>query len=128
MQALTDTHTFLWWALDDPGLSVFCRRIISDPANTIHISVASAWEISIKYQIGKLPLPEPPEIFLPTRIAAGGFRVLTATLEHVIAIRHLPLIHRDPFDRLIIAQAQIENLPILTTDDTIRQYAVTTLW
>ena len=128
MQALTDTHTFLWWALDDPGLSAPCRRIISDPDNTIFFSVASAWEISIKYQIGKLPLPEPPDIFLPARLEAGGFRVLTATLQHIIAIRHLPLIHRDPFDRLLVAQAQIENLPILTTDETIRQYAVQTIW
>ena len=128
MQALIDTHTFLWWTLNDPALSPVCRQILADRANTLYISVISVWEIVIKTQLGKLPLPDPPAQFITSRMAANGFVLLPLRLEHALQVYNLPLHHRDPFDRILIAQAQVENLPILTIDALIRQYAVQTIW
>ncbi len=111
-----DTHTFLWWNANDPRLSPLARQHIADPANTIFVSLVSVWEIAIKAQTGKLVLPQPPALYVPSRIASNGFRVLPISLDHALHVYTLPLIHRDPFDRLLIAQSQQENLPILTTD------------
>ena len=128
MQALMDTHTFLWWTLNDPALSPACRRIIANRANALYISVVSVWEIVIKAQTGRLPLPDPPAQFIPSRIAAGGFILMPVHMEHALQVSNLPLHHREPFDRILVAQAQIENLPILTVDSIIGQYAVSKTW
>ena len=127
-KALMDVHTFLWWNDDNTRLPLGVRQILQNPTNDIYFSAASAWEIVIKFQTGKLKIPQPPDLYIPSRLRANNFRLLPVTLEHVMQVHRLPMIHRDPFDRLLIAQSQMENLPILTTDDTIRQYAVTTLW
>lgn len=128
MRVLLDTHTFLWWTLDDPQLSTFCRQIIADAENTIYLSVASAWEIAIKVQLGKLALPELPEPYVTSRVALNGFQVLPIHLSHALYIYSLPLHHKDPFDRILVAQSQLENLPLLTTDPLIAQYSVQILW
>lgn len=128
MRALLDTHAFLWWVTDDPQLSEMARRIIGDEANQIFLSAASAWEIAIKVGTGKLRLPEPPESFVTSRIASAGFEILPILLSHALHTATLPPHHRDPFDRILIAQCQIEALPILTADSQIARYAVPILW
>src|SRR5579862_5223530 len=116
MRALLDTHTFLWWVLDDPQLSPLCRQVIADGSNMIYFSAASDWEIAIKYQSGKLPLPDLPEPYVTSRVASNGFQVLPIGLSHALHVYGLPLLHRDPFDRILIAQSELENMPLLTAD------------
>lgn len=128
MRAILDTHTFLWWVVDDPQLSPLCRQIITDGSNTIYFSVASAWEIAIKYQIGKLPLPDRPDIYVTDRVKTNGFEILGINLHHALHTSDLPLLHRDPFDRILIAQSKTENIPLLTADPLIAQYDVLTVW
>ncbi|NJR52098.1 MAG: type II toxin-antitoxin system VapC family toxin [Leptolyngbyaceae cyanobacterium CSU_1_3] len=128
MNALLDTHAFLWWVIDDPQLSNTAKAIITEPTNTIYFSVVSAWEIIIKERTGKLSLPESPEAYIPSRLASNRFVTLTVEMHHVLQIALLPNHHRDPFDRLLIAQSQIENLPLLTVDHLISQYSVNVIW
>lgn len=128
MQALMDTHTFLWWNDNDPQLSQAAGRFIQDPNNTLYLSVASVWEIAIKVQTGKMTLNLPPDVYVHTHIQANHIKVLPINIRHTLQVYNLPLHHRDPFDRILIAQAQVENLPILTIDAIIQQYAVQTIW
>jgi PIN domain nuclease of toxin-antitoxin system len=125
---LLDTHTLLWWILNDAQLSPPCRGLIEDGANTIYFSAASAWEIAIKSQIGKLPLPEPPDRFLPERLKRHGFTPMPISVGHALRTYTLPLHHRDPFDRILVAQSEAEDAPILTADSLISQYGVRTIW
>ena len=128
MNYLLDTCTFLWLTLNDPNLSHRARQEIVDPGNTIYLSVASAWEMCVKYDLGKLPLPLPPEQFVPTRRMT--YRLSTLGLEEtdVFHLRLLPTHHKDPFDRMLICQALAQNLTILTPDPLIQQYPVRVLW
>lgn len=128
MKALIDTHAFLWWLLDADRLSAEGRRLLSDPANEFLLSAASAVELSIKVGQGRLTLPEPVESFVPSRLSSEGFQALSIELGHALRVARLPLIHRDPFDRILVAQAQVENLPILTADPAISRYDVETIW
>ncbi len=128
MRALLDTHAFLWWITDDRRLSPQARTIIEDGANDLLLSAASAWEIAIKAQIGRLALPDLPARFLPGQIAANGIEALPISVTHALRAGELPPLHRDPFDRLLVAQAQSERLPILTADGQIAQYDVQTIW
>lgn len=128
MRALLDTHTFLWWNLGDPQLSPTAQDFIGDGRNEILLSAASAWEIAIKYAKGRLTLPEPPERYVANRIAHYGFQALPILVSHALSVARLPLIHHDPFDRLLIAQSQMENLPILTADPEIAKYTVDIIW
>jgi PIN domain nuclease of toxin-antitoxin system len=128
MNVLLDTHAFLWWVTSDSQLSNTAKAIIADPSNTVYFSVVSAWEIIIKERTGKLSLPEPPEIYIPSRLASNQFVSLTVQMQHVLQISSLPEHHRDPFDRLLIAQSQVEQLPILTVDRMFNQYAVSLIW
>lgn len=128
MRALLDTHAFLWWVLDDPRLSEESRRVIQASSNDVLLSAASAHEIAIKATSGKLRLPQPPDAYVPSRIAAEGFQTLAIEVVHALRAGRLPMIHRDPFDRLLIAQAQIEGLPIITADPAIGRYDVETIW
>jgi PIN domain nuclease of toxin-antitoxin system len=124
MRLLLDTHVFLWYISADPRLPVAYRDAIRDPANEAYLSVASVWEAVIKYAVGKLPLPEPPAEYLPRQREAHAIATLPieeATLAHLAG---LPALHRDPFDRILIAQALRHDLTMVTVDDAVRAYAV----
>jgi PIN domain nuclease of toxin-antitoxin system len=128
MLALLDTNAFLWWVTDDYRLSEQAREVISDSGNTIFFSVASAWEIVIKAKLGKLPLPELPETYIPSRVNYYGFQILAIEMKYVLHISKLENHHNDPFDRLLIAQSQVERLPIITVDKKISLYDVSVIW
>lgn len=128
MRALLDTHAFLWWVLDDPKLSATARSIIADASNTILFSLASAWEMSIKIGLGRLTLPEPAAGFVAEQIRINGFQPLAISLEHSFHTAELPHHHRDPFDRMLIAQARVEQIPILSRDPAFADYEVEVLW
>lgn len=128
MRALLDTHAFLWWAADDARLSFTAREVIQNPDNVLFFSVVSAWEIIIKYTINKLPLPEPPQTYIPSRVAYYGLEKLSLEMPHVLELANLPRHHKDPFDRILIAQSQAENLPIITVDEKFALYPVTIIW
>ena len=124
MKILIDTHIFLWF-LNGIRLSQKVENLLEDTlSNEIFVSYATAWEISIKYGTGKLKLPEVPEIFVPDRIRRAGFLHLPIEIQHVLRVHNLPPIHRDPFDRLMISQASVENLTILTADPDFAKYEV----
>lgn len=128
MKTLLDTHTFLWRVADDPQLSRTAKAIIANPDNEVYISVVSAWEIIIKVGTGKLTLTEPPETYIPSRIALNQFESLSVQMPHILRINSLPNLHKDPFDRLLIAQGIEEDLLIVTIDNLIVQYPVKTIW
>ena len=124
MRLLVDTQSWLWMAAAPERFSPRVRRILDDTSHTLALSVVSAWEIAIKYGIGKLGLPEPPAAFVPSRLASLRMQVLSIELAHVLRVATLPRHHRDPFDRLLVAQAQAEGMTILTADLAIRAYDV----
>jgi PIN domain nuclease of toxin-antitoxin system len=128
VRVLIDTHVFLWWNEGSAELSKKALRILADPANTLVFSVASAWEIAIKAQSGKLRLPEDAATYVKTRTAHYGMEILPIHLAHALALQSLPLLHRDPFDRILVVQSQIEGLSILTADPAIRSYPVDATW
>jgi PIN domain nuclease of toxin-antitoxin system len=128
MRALLDTHTFLWWNMDDPRLSGRARQILADGSNEIFLSAASAWEIAIKTARGRLTLPEPPASYVPSRMALHHFHHLPIQVSHALHVFKLPDLHQDPFDRLLVAQSQLEELPILTADEIIARYEVEIIW
>lgn len=121
MNLLLDTHAFLWAIDNNPRLSVAARAAITDGFNVIFVSAATAWEISIKKAIGKLTVPRSDYL---DELRLHRFVPLNITTEHALAVAGLPPYHHDPFDRLLIAQAQVEKLTIVTGDARIKQYAV----
>ena len=127
MRALIDTHIFLW-LFAGIRLSQRIKDFLSDTEkNDIYVSHVTAWEISIKYGTGKLELPEIPELFIPNRIKRAGFLPMPIEISHVLRVHKLPPIHKDPFDHLLISQAQSENIAILTADLNFSKYNVKTL-
>jgi len=123
MKLLLDTHIVLWW-LDDPALlSKDARDAIADPANEVLVSAVVAWEIAIKRGLGKLTAPADFDV----AIQSAGFAMLPVTVAHALATELLPPHHRDPFDRMLVAQAQIENCTIVTRDPVLAQYGVATI-
>lgn len=128
MKALLDTHVFLWWITDDQRLSSRVREIIADGTNEILFSAASGWEIAIKTRLGRLQLPDDPKIFIPEQLELNAIEVLPVQIGHALHVYQLPSHHRDPFDHLLIAQAQLEKLPILTADPQISRYPVEIIW
>ncbi|MBF2017618.1 MAG: type II toxin-antitoxin system VapC family toxin [Rivularia sp. T60_A2020_040] len=128
MKVLLDTHAFLWWVTEDSRLSSTARNIITDSNNQLFLSAASAWEIVIKARLGKLTLPEAPEIYIPSRLATNRFESLSIDMIHALQVVNLPDLHKDPFDRIIIAQSQVEKMPILTLDSQINRYSVDVIW
>ena len=120
---LVDTHVLLWWLMDHPGLGASARQAIADARNVVFVSAASGWEVAVKRTLGKLQAPDD----LETRIGEQGFASLSITFRHAEQAGGLPLLHRDPFDRVLIAQAQVEDLILITNDDRIKQYDVRTL-
>lgn len=128
MKILLDTHCWLWMQADSKRLSQQARALLQDPENQLFLSAASSWEIAIKYALGKLPLPMPPLEYVLSRMESSGTLSLPVQHSHALHAGSLPLHHADPFDRLLIAQAQLENLRILTADAQFEAYEVDLLW
>jgi PIN domain nuclease of toxin-antitoxin system len=128
MRVLLDTHAFLWWLIEPARLSPHALDVISDTRNQLIFSVASGWEIAIKTRLGKLDLPDRPDRLIPQQLALDGIETLPIQLAHALHTFSLPDHHGDPFDRLLVAQAQLEKLPIVTADPLIARYDVTLLW
>jgi len=125
---LLDTHVLLWWLFDDPKLSGPARDVIRAPENRILVSSASGWEIATKSRLGKLPHAGGITGNLPSLLQKARFTILPITMVHALAAGALPGSHRDPFDRMLIAQGQIEQLPIVTSDRAFKKYPVELLW
>ena len=128
MRLLIDTHAFLWFLLDDPQLSVKAAALIGDPNNEIVVSPASYWEIAIKISVGKYSLPEPYEVFMEREIAANDFGILHIEPRHAACVSTMPFHHRDPFDRLIVAQAKVEQIGVISGDAAFDAYGITRFW
>lgn len=127
MRLLLDACTFLWIA-GGQRISDSAAAAYRDPSNEVYLSAASVWEITIKYQSGRLPLPEPPETFIPTERRLRGIAALPIDDEAMYQLPKLPSWHRDPFDRILVCQAIAHSLTILTPDPLVRQYPVRILW
>jgi PIN domain nuclease of toxin-antitoxin system len=128
MKYLLDTHVFLWWNLGDSQLSDNATAIISDGNNEIFLSAVSAWEIAIKIAKKRLTIPEEPVRFVPSRMQLPSFQPLPIRIHHATRIYELPIYHTDLFDRLLIAQSQIESMPLISVDADIRRYDVEVIW
>jgi PIN domain nuclease of toxin-antitoxin system len=128
VKLILDTSALLWVLLTPANLSATAARLLGDPANLLFVSVASLWEITIKVGIGKLAIPNSDIEEVIANLAAFRIRVLPIRSEDLKALQALPPHHKDPFDRIIVAQAQVEGIPIVTTDQRIQQYAVRVLW
>ena len=128
MRLLLDTHALLWFLLNDSQLSSTAKGLIADPENEVEVSPASYWEMAIKIGLGKYSLPEPFEIFMDRELGANEFRILAIEPRHTAPLTTLPFHHRDPFDRLLIAQAMVEGIPIVARDALFDAYPITRLW
>ena len=128
MNYLLDTHTFLWFINDDASLSFTAKTRIEDPENTIYLSVASIWEMAIKVSLDKLELPSPFTDFIDDQLDKNTITLLKIKTAHTGIVATLPFHHRDPFDRLIIAQSKIEDMPIIGQDATFDDYGITRIW
>lgn len=128
MRLLLDTHVWLWWFASPEKLAPNVRTRIGDPANEIIVSAASAWEVSIKYALGKLSFPGLPDVLVFRTFGEQQMMPLAISHEHALRIATLPFHHRDPFDRVLIAQAQMEDVPIITADERLLPYDVEIVW
>lgn len=128
MKVLLDTHTFLWWITDNPQLPSRAREIMEAGDTEMFLSAASGWEIVIKSRLGRLKLPADLQSFMAEQLRINAIQVLSIQMTHALHVATLPDYHRDPFDRMLVAQSQLERLPILTGDPLIAQYAVTVIW
>ncbi|MBV9468465.1 MAG: type II toxin-antitoxin system VapC family toxin [Abitibacteriaceae bacterium] len=128
MKYLLDTHSLIWFIEGNLQLSVHARQVIDNEGNELFISIASLWEMAIKFSISKLDLGQPFESLFPAQLEHNSIEILGITVEHLKAVCNLPFYHRDPFDRLIIAQAQVEQLPIISLDKIFDSYGVKREW
>lgn len=129
MIALLDTHVFLWWITDSPQLSKLTREVIGNSNNRLFFSSASGWEIAIKASIGKITVQTDNLFnFISMQLEMNSITPLPVQMNHALHVHQLPLLHRDPFDRMLIAQALLENMPIVTEDRQIGKYYVETIW
>ena len=128
MRLLLDTHVLLWWHDQPARLTATAYNAIKDLGNDVFLSVVNGWEIQLKAQLGKLTLPKPLRVLLQEEQATNGFRLLPVTIEHIYALDSFPLHHRDPFDRLLIAQAYREGLTLVTHDPKLSPYSISLLW
>lgn len=126
-RVLLDTHVWLWMQTEPDRLSGDARTVIEDPDAELLLSAASAWEIAIKYRLGKLALPEPPDAYVPDRLRRSGTSALAVQHAHALRTAALPDNHRDPFDRLIIAQAQLLDVAVVTADAVFDAYDVSVI-
>lgn len=128
MTLLLDTHAFLWWLADDARLSKRARAAVGDPAHTVYMSPASAWEIATKHRIGRLPEAGELMADFPGIVERAGFEELPIATKHALLAGGLSGQHRDPFDRMLVAQALCENIEIVTADDALRALGARCLW
>ncbi|MFH1992440.1 MAG: type II toxin-antitoxin system VapC family toxin [Pseudomonadota bacterium] len=128
MKLLLDTCTFLWIISGDKALSQTAADLYADPSNSVFLSSVSSWEISVKYALGRLVLPRSPAQYIPAQREAHGIESLALAEDAVLHLPKLPDYHRDPFDRMLICQAQIHSMVILTPDDLISRYPVRCTW
>ena len=127
MKAILDTHAFLWALAGDGRMSRHAREVFAGNAN-LWLSIASIWEILIKVQTGKLNLPTPAGKYLIRKLAENGIEVLPISVDHLLALERLPVHHRDPFDRMLIAQSMEENIPVITADQIFSRYSIEVIW
>jgi PIN domain nuclease of toxin-antitoxin system len=127
VRLLLDTHVLLWWIDGDPRISSRSRELISGD-NAVAVSVVSIWEIAIKASLGRLAVPRDLRTYLRRQLARNQFELLPVLLEHAVAVRDLPLHHRDPFDRLLIAQSRAEGLALVSRDTRMKAYEVEVVW
>jgi PIN domain nuclease of toxin-antitoxin system len=128
LRLLLDTHAFLWFITNDPQLSASAQSLIADPNNEILVSPASYWETAIKVSIGKYPLSAPYEDFIAKGLDGNGFRILPIEPRHTAVLTTMPFHHRDPFDRLVVAQALVEKISVVSKDAILDLYGVKRLW
>ena len=128
MRALLDTHALLWWLSDDPALTRTARKVIAETKNTLIVSAVSAWEIATKVRLGKLPTGADLASDFSGQIQREGFELLAISAEHGIRAGLLPGPHKDPFDRMLIAQSQAENVPIISNEAVFESYGVRRVW
>jgi PIN domain nuclease of toxin-antitoxin system len=128
MQVLLDTQAFLWWVFADGRLSRRVSKVMANEDNDCLLCMASVWELAIKAGGGKIKLNEPIAQFIPSELRANGFSLLDIRLAHVFVIEQLPQHHRDPFDRLIVAQAIVEDLPVVSVDSALDSYEIERIW
>jgi PIN domain nuclease of toxin-antitoxin system len=127
VKALLDTHTFLWAITNDPRLSRKAKQVFTGP-NDLWLSAASIWEMLLKTQRGRLPLPTPAGPYIVKKLAENRIEFLPILLDHVLRLESLPVHHRDPFDRLLIAQSAEEKLPLVTADPLFQRYSIELIW
>lgn len=127
MRLLLDTHVWLWLRTEPGRLEEPALKLVEDPGTDLYLSAASAWEIAIKYRLGKLPLPRSPAEYVPERMRTSGTLPLAVEHAHAVHVASLPLHHRDPFDRLLVAQAQVERMRLVTADPAFEAYDVEVL-
>lgn len=128
MDLLLDTHVFMWWMMNDKKLSQHAKNLINNADNTCYVSTISAWEMTIKVAIGKLNLAKPAAELFKEQMQLNGFKQLDIALSHIEIVANLPMHHRDPFDRLLIAQTQAEKLTLISADTTLGQYEIERIW
>ena len=128
MKLLLDTHAFLWWVEGAPAVGQRARAAVSNPDNEVLLSIASCWELAIKLSLGKLRLTRSLDRFIPEQLTLNGFSLLDVELRHVVRVADLPFRHRDPFDRLLVAQALEDGLAVVSADRVFRKYGVTLVW
>jgi PIN domain nuclease of toxin-antitoxin system len=128
MNFLLDTHTLIWWSIDPIRLSQQARNLLDDESNTVFLSIISVWEMQIKLQIGKLTLQMPLPELIKDQQETNDLQLLPIELTHIYALTNLPNHHRDPFDRLLIAQATVEQVPIISIDSVFDNYPIQRLW
>ena len=128
MNLLLDTHSFIWFVEDNPSLSSHARILIEEPTNDVFLSIASLWEMAIKISLSKLDLSQPFDLFIPNQLLLNDITLLDITVGHTLRVATLPFHHRDPFDRLLIAQSQVEGMPVISIDSIFDAYGMTRLW
>jgi PIN domain nuclease of toxin-antitoxin system len=128
VRLLLDTHAFLWWIADDQRLSPRAAALIGDGSNEVIVSAASAWEIIVKSRLGRVEVPTPLDRFFTAQLEANAFIPLPIQMRHALGLEALPEVHRDPFDRILVAQAVAEDLTLVSRDRVLSSYPVPVEW